>query len=136
MDALRRFSERNGKPGNQMFLPSAAPYARVGFAAVLMLAMFPGNAALAEGGLANLGRDLAQQLCAPCHAMGSAERSPNAIAPAFRHIEPRVDLGELVQRLQEGLVAGHPQMPVFKLTELESRALVAYLRSIQSDRRN
>lgn len=138
MNRFWRFSKRHAGLAHKTFLPSARLHARVHFAAVLMLAMLPvyADSALAEGGLANLGRDLAQQLCAPCHAMGSAERSPNAIAPAFRHIEPRVDLGELVQRLQEGLVAGHPEMPVFKLTELESRALVAYLRSIQSDRRN
>jgi mono/diheme cytochrome c family protein len=104
----------------------------------LVLALVPVSAAnaLAQGGLSNIGHDLALRLCAPCHAIGSAERSPLATAPAFRHIEPRVDLNEMTQRLQEGIVAGHPEMPVFKLTELEARALVAYLRSIQSDRRN
>jgi mono/diheme cytochrome c family protein len=92
--------------------------------------------ARAQGGLVNLGRDIAQQLCATCHAIGSAERSPLPIAPAFRHIEWRVDLSEITQKLQEGIIGGHPEMPVFKLTEPEARALVAYLHSIQSDRKN
>jgi mono/diheme cytochrome c family protein len=106
--------------------------------AALVLGMLPAFAGsvLAQGGLSNLGRDLAVRLCASCHAIGSAERSPLATAPAFRHIEPRVDLNEMTQRLQEGILAGHPEMPVFKLTEVEARALVVYLRSIQSDRRN
>lgn len=94
------------------------------------------QAAPAQGGLASLGRDIAQQLCATCHAIGSAERSPLPNAPAFRHIEPRVDLSELTQKLQEGIVAGHPEMPVFKLTETEARALVSYMRSIQQDRKH
>jgi mono/diheme cytochrome c family protein len=94
------------------------------------------SAARAEGGLVNLGRDIAQRYCASCHGIGSAERSPLAIAPAFRHIEPRVDLSEMTLKLQEGIIGGHPEMPVFKLTEPEARALVAYLRSIQSDKRN
>ena len=109
--------------------------ARIAALVLAMLPAFAGNV-FAQGGLSNLGHDLALRLCAPCHAIGPAERSPLATAPAFRHIEPRVDLNDMTQRLQEGIVAGHPEMPVFKLNELESRALVAYLRSIQSDRRN
>ena len=103
--------------------------------AVAIIAACPGLAR-AEGGLVSHGRDLAQQLCGTCHALGSAERSPNPIAPAFRHIEPRVDLDEMTQKLQEGIIGGHPEMPVFKLTGPKARALVAYMRSIQSDRKN
>ncbi|MET0868272.1 MAG: cytochrome c [Pseudorhodoplanes sp.] len=104
--------------------------------AALALAVFvvATGVARAQGGLVDLGRDLVQQLCATCHAIGSAERSPVPIAPAFRHIEPRVDLSEMTQRLQEGIIGGHPEMPVFKLTALEARAVVSYLRSIQHDR--
>ncbi|RKE72991.1 c-type cytochrome [Pseudorhodoplanes sinuspersici] len=90
--------------------------------------------AFAQYGPVQEGQDLALRLCATCHAIGSAERSPNAAAPAFRHIEPRVDLDELGKRLQEGLIAGHPEMPVFVLREREARALVTYLRSLQTDR--
>lgn len=105
-------------------------------AATLTCALLVPGLAQAQGGLVRLGQDLAQQLCATCHAIGSAERSPLPIAPAFRHIEPRVDLSEMTQKLQEGIIGGHPEMPVFKLTEPEARALVAYMRSIQQDRKN
>jgi mono/diheme cytochrome c family protein len=114
---------------------STSDYLRAAGLAVAIIAAGP-SLARAEGGLVGLGRDLAQRLCGTCHALGSAERSPNPIAPAFRHIEPRVDLDEMAQKLQEGIIGGHPEMPVFKLTGAEARALVAYMRSIQSDRKN
>jgi mono/diheme cytochrome c family protein len=103
--------------------------------AAVALAILAGLAGTvqAQSGFIDSGRDIAQQLCATCHAIGSAERSPLPIAPAFRHIEPRVDLNEMTQKLQEGLIGGHPEMPVFKLNEPQARALVAYLRSIQQD---
>jgi mono/diheme cytochrome c family protein len=81
------------------------------------------------------GRALAQRLCATCHAIDSATRSPNPAAPPFARMEPRVDLSELAERLQQGIIAGHPDMPVFVLHDHEARALVAYLRAIQRDGR-
>jgi mono/diheme cytochrome c family protein len=81
--------------------------------------------------LADQGQDLAQRLCASCHAIGRGERSPIPVAPAFRRIEPQVDLEQMVERLQNGLIAGHPEMPVFVLKENEARALVAYMKSLR-----
>lgn len=77
------------------------------------------------------GQDIAQRLCAACHGIGRAERSPIPVAPAFRRIEPRIDLDQMIDRLQTGLVAGHPEMPVFVLKENEARALVAYMKSLR-----
>lgn len=77
------------------------------------------------------GRQLAEKMCAHCHAIGKWERSPLAGAPPFRQLEPRVDLDELQQRLQEGVVSGHPAMPMFILSAAEARALVVYLRAIR-----
>lgn len=37
----------------------------------------------------------------------------------------------MVERLQNGLIAGHPEMPVFVLKENEARALVAYMKSLR-----
>lgn len=93
-----------------------------------------GNEAFAQYGPVQEGHNLVLRLCATCHAIGSAERSPNAAAPTFRHIEARIDLNELAKRLHEGIIVGHPEMPAFILKEHEARALVAYLRSIQADR--
>lgn len=119
--------------GRQQVSGRAAAILPALLAAMLVLA--PGIAR-AQGGQADLGRDLAQKLCATCHAIGAAERSPNAMAPAFRRIDQRIDLDEMAEKLREGIIGGHPEMPVFKLTPPEARALTAYLRSIQSDRKN
>jgi mono/diheme cytochrome c family protein len=83
--------------------------------------------------LAQQGEDLAQRLCAACHAIGRAERSPIPVAPAFRRLEPRVDLDQMAERLQNGIIVGHPEMPAFVLKEHEARALVAYMRSLRDN---
>jgi len=102
------------------------------FASILAASALHHSAAPA--GPIDEGRNIALRLCAPCHGIGAAERSPNAAAPAFRHLEARGALDDLSKRLTEGILAGHPDMPVFKLTENEARSLVIYLRSIQRDR--
>jgi cytochrome c len=80
---------------------------------------------------AERGRQLAEKMCAHCHAIGTWERSPLAGAPPFRQLEPRVDFDELQQRLQDGVVSGHPAMPMFIFSADEARALIVYLRTIR-----
>jgi cytochrome c len=53
-------------------------------------------------------------------------------APAFRDLGNRVDLDDFTQQLREGLTSGHPDMPTFRFTREDARALTAYLRSIQA----
>ena len=96
-------------------------------AALFLAAHLPAQASE----LVDQGQDLAQRLCASCHAIGRGEHSPIPVAPAFRRIEPRMDLEQMVERLQNGLIAGHPEMPVFVLKENEARALVAYMKSLR-----
>jgi mono/diheme cytochrome c family protein len=79
------------------------------------------------------GRDVASRLCAACHAIERGERSPIAAAPAFRRMASRVDLDRMSERLQSGIVVGHPEMPSFVLKEQEALALVAYIKSLQAN---
>jgi cytochrome c len=95
--------------------------------ATLLVAMATASAQDA----AERGRRLAENMCAHCHAIGKWERSPLASAPPFRQLEPRVDFDELQQRLRDGVVSGHPAMPMFIFSAEEARALVIYLRSIR-----
>lgn len=96
-------------------------------AALLVVAGHPAAASSADEG-----HDLAQRLCAECHAIGRAERSPIPVAPSFRQMEARVgDLDQLIERFQGGVIAGHPEMPAFILKDHEARALVAYMRSLR-----
>jgi mono/diheme cytochrome c family protein len=107
---------------------------RIWLAATIAVPLFA--AVILPAGASELteqGQDIAQRLCSTCHGIGRAERSPMAAAPAFRRIEPRVDLDRMIERLQDGLIAGHPEMPVFVLKEQEARALVAYMRSLRDN---
>ena len=77
------------------------------------------------------GHALAERMCGQCHAVGKSGASPHPAAPAFRELSRRVDLDRLTNRLHEGLISGHPDMPMFRFTREDARALTAYLRSIQ-----
>ena len=92
-------------------------------------------AAAEDGGPSELEREglaLAERMCAPCHAIGKTGASPHAPAPPFRDLGNRVDLDDFTHRLREGLTSGHPDMPTFRFTREDARALTAYLRSIQA----
>jgi mono/diheme cytochrome c family protein len=106
----------------------------VRLAIVLVLAAT--SAALAEDSssspLEQRGRALAERMCSQCHAIGKNGQSPHAGAPAFRALDRRVDLDSFMERLSEGLMVGHPDMPTFRFTREDARALLLYLRSIQA----
>jgi mono/diheme cytochrome c family protein len=99
----------------------------------LMLAISP---SAAEDGkptpLERHGRVLADRMCAACHAVGRRGKSPHVGAPAFRALDRRVELDTFTDRLREGLTSDHPDMPTFRFSREDARALVLYLRSIQS----
>ena len=77
------------------------------------------------------GRELAARMCSRCHAIGKSGSSPHSPAPPFRALENRVDLDTFAVRLRGGLISGHPDMPMFRFTRDDAKALTAYLRSIQ-----
>ena len=70
-------------------------------------------------------------MCAECHAIGKVGKSPHRAAPAFRDLDRRLDLDMLVERMQEGLMSGHRDMPMFRFSRDDARAAASYLRSIQ-----
>jgi cytochrome c len=78
------------------------------------------------------GRALAERMCSQCHAIGRSGQSAHAGAPAFRTLDRRVDLDSFMERLREGLMVGHPDMPAFRFTREDARAFLLYLRSIQA----
>jgi mono/diheme cytochrome c family protein len=84
------------------------------------------------GELERRGLALAERMCSQCHAIGRRGESPHADAPAFRALDRRLDLDSFMERLREGLVTGHPDMPMFRFTREDARAFVLYLRSIQA----
>lgn len=77
------------------------------------------------------GHALAQEFCAPCHAIGRHDRSPHSDAPLLRNIGRSYDLDEFARVLSGGLLSDHPDMPQFRFHFPDARALRDYLRTIQ-----
>jgi mono/diheme cytochrome c family protein len=100
---------------------------------LLLLGTSAGFAAENEpSALERHGQALAQRLCSECHAVGREGPSPNAGAPPFRTLDRWVDLDSFNDRLREGLIVGHPDMPTFRFSREDARGFVLYLRSIQA----
>ena len=77
------------------------------------------------------GRELLTRFCSSCHAVGRNEPSPHLLAPPFRTIAQRYDVADLMDQLQEGFTAPHPDMPTFKFSRRDARTVQAYLNAIQ-----
>jgi cytochrome c len=90
------------------------------------------SAALAaEKDLTDKGEVLVQENCSRCHAIGVEGPSPNADAPPFRTLSSRYPIEDLAESLAEGIVSGHPDMPIFVFGPHDVDAIIAYLESIQ-----
>jgi mono/diheme cytochrome c family protein len=96
-----------------------------------LLAVSDGKAA-AQADAIERGRALVAEMCGQCHAIGRTGQSPRAGAPAFRDLDTRLDLDEFTDRLREGLQSSHADMPSFRFSRNDARAVVAYLRFIQA----
>jgi mono/diheme cytochrome c family protein len=79
---------------------------------------------------ARVGREVAQEHCARCHAIGRRGQSPNPKAPRFPLIAERYPNNNPAPVLIDGTVVRHPGMPEFRLLENETDGLVSYLRRI------
>jgi len=111
-------------------MPSTS--AKIIAAVIAMSGVVGATGALALSPLEHRGRTIAVRLCAQCHAIGKTDKSSRAGAPPFRQLEQRVNLDTFASRLRQGLMSGHYDMPEFRFGREDARALVAYLRSIQS----
>jgi mono/diheme cytochrome c family protein len=86
----------------------------------------------AQPDLTGRGRALVSELCSACHAIGRTGNSPHAGAPAFRQLGERIELDTFADRLREGLQSTHADMPSFRFSRDDARAVIAYLRSLQT----
>ncbi len=80
------------------------------------------------------GEAIAETACAGCHAFGAADESPHPVAPPLRLLSQTVDLGMLEARFEDGTISDHPDMPDWQFEQIDAASLVAYLKSVQSDR--
>ena len=76
------------------------------------------------------GQAIAAERCARCHATGATDPSPHPKAPPFRDVVTRYPSEHLAEALAEGIVSGHPDMPVYVMSAPEIDAFLGYLDSL------
>jgi mono/diheme cytochrome c family protein len=99
------------------------------FAIVFSLCCAGGSRAQTRTDIA-AGRQIAERICARCHAIGLHGQSAHPEAPPFRQIAAKGNVENLEEALGEGIVVGHPDMPQFQFKPQEVGALIAYLKSL------
>ena len=104
---------------------------RAGFLALLaVMACAPAPDEASAQSIAE-GQQLVQARCAACHAIGPTGASPRPNAPPFRDLHKHYPVDQLAEALAEGIVTGHPDMPVVAFDEAQVASVVAYLRSLE-----
>tara|TARA_R110000803_G_scaffold115859_1_gene184489 strand:- start:653 stop:1096 length:444 start_codon:yes stop_codon:yes gene_type:complete len=78
------------------------------------------------------GRAIAENICATCHAIGLEGPSPHRDAIPFRDLSKNYPIEDLAEPLAEGIMVGHPDMPVFAFDPDHIDSLIAYIESIQT----
>ncbi len=100
-------------------------------AAALLLGLAASPAGAAEKDLTNKGEVLVKENCSRCHAIGKEGASTHPEAPPFRTLSSRYPIEDLAELLAEGIVSGHPDMPIFVFSATDVEAIIEYLNSIQ-----
>jgi cytochrome c len=77
-----------------------------------------------------IGESLAEERCGRCHALGIDDASPHKDAPPFRVVAKRYKLEDLAESLAEGIMTGHPDMPILVFQEDEINSFLTYLGSL------
>jgi cytochrome c len=85
-----------------------------------------------EKGLVGKGELLVRENCSRCHAIGKEGDSPHPPAPPFRTLSSKYPVENLAESLGEGIVSGHPDMPIFVFGPQDVEAIIEYLKSIQT----
>lgn len=104
-----------------------------GLVILVALLSIAGAAAAQERAQRERGEQLVRMNCGRCHAVGETGRSPNRAAPPMRELHRRYSLDALANALDEGMLKGHPAMPQFNFSQADINAIIAYLRSIQTN---
>ena len=78
------------------------------------------------------GRAIAENICSTCHAIGLEGASPHREAIPFRDLSKNYPIEDLAEPLAEGIMVGHPDMPVFAFDPDHIDSLIAYIESIQT----
>jgi mono/diheme cytochrome c family protein len=97
----------------------------------LLCGLWSGPGQAVEKDLTAKGEVLVSENCARCHAIGKTGDSPHKDAPPFRILSQKYPVTDLAESLAEGIVSGHPDMPIFAFNPPDVEAIIQYLESIQ-----
>jgi mono/diheme cytochrome c family protein len=100
-------------------------------AVMLALVLLGAPAGAVEKDLTAKGEALVRENCSRCHAIGKEGASPHPEAPPFRTLSSKYPVEDLAESLAEGIVSGHPDMPIFVFNAHDVEAIIQYLQSIQ-----
>lgn len=96
-----------------------------------------GQALAGEALIADLvrGHALARAHCAVCHAVGASDESPTRanLNTSFRQLPERFPIPMLEEAARSGVISGHDEMPAFKFSPDDMRALLGYIDSFAPD---
>ena len=101
-------------------------------ASIAFLVVSAVSANAAEKTLIDKGEVLVRENCSRCHAIGKEGDSPHKEAPPFRTLSAKYPIDDLAESLAEGIVSGHPDMPIFVFNPHDVEAIIEYLQSIQA----
>jgi cytochrome c len=97
----------------------------------LVLAVSEITAAEVYSPAAQRGLTLTRANCSGCHAVDKFSESPLKIAPPFRALHVKYPVENLRLPLREGVLTGHPTMPVFRLDPGQVEDIIAYLKTLE-----
>ena len=100
----------------------------IAFALVTALS---GNTLAQDAAVLDRGKALLTTSCSGCHAIDVEGESTHPQAPAFRTLSTLYPVDTLAEALAEGIMSGHPDMPVFEFEVDDIDAIIAWLEAIQ-----
>ena len=90
-----------------------------------------GTSSAQESGDLAAGRVIIVENCGSCHAVDKNDKAQHPQAPNLRDLSKNYPVSQLAESLAEGIMTGHPDMPVFEFEPDSIDSIIAYLESIQ-----
>jgi cytochrome c len=110
-------------------LPTWSRWAAIALSGAILCAS---TSALAQSSpAAQRGLTFVRVHCAECHAISKVGESPLTIAPPFHTLHLKFPIESLRRRLSEGIIAGHPTMPQFRLDADQLADVIAYIETLE-----
>ncbi len=91
----------------------------------------PAVSLASDTGAIDRGKAIARNACSSCHAVALDDTSRLPEAPPFRVLVQSRSLDDVESAMSQGLMTGHPAMPLFTFRASEIDDLIAYLDSLR-----